>query len=213
MPVCPSRTSRRAPGIVSDRPEVATRRFVVVSGLPGGGKSTLARPLAPLLGLPVVDKDDRLEALFADRAEGAPLIERNDRQRLSQAADEKFRARALASDGALLVSFWRRAALSSTSGTPTDWLADLGPITEVWCDCPPATAAERFVRRRRHPGRPDQGHERPAQPLHCPGRVRSARSRPNDPGQDRRRCRRRVALPLDRASLVCQRSLTRRRAS
>jgi predicted kinase len=43
---------------------VAARSFVVVSGLPGSGKSTLAAALAPALGLPWIDKDAILEALF-----------------------------------------------------------------------------------------------------------------------------------------------------
>jgi ABC-type proline/glycine betaine transport system ATPase subunit len=39
--------------------------YVVISGVLGSGKSTLARRLAPLLGLPLIDKDDILESLFA----------------------------------------------------------------------------------------------------------------------------------------------------
>jgi predicted kinase len=34
------------------------RRFVVVSGLPASGKTTIARALAPLLDLPIFDKDE-----------------------------------------------------------------------------------------------------------------------------------------------------------
>jgi len=40
------------------------KRFIVVSGLPASGKSTLARRLAPALGLPLLDKDEILERLF-----------------------------------------------------------------------------------------------------------------------------------------------------
>ena len=40
-------------------------RLVVVSGLPASGKSTVARTLAGALGLPLLDKDVFLEALFA----------------------------------------------------------------------------------------------------------------------------------------------------
>jgi len=43
---------------------IIQRRFIVVSGLPASGKSTLARQLAPAFGLPLYDKDDILAALF-----------------------------------------------------------------------------------------------------------------------------------------------------
>ena len=46
------------------------RRFVVVSGIPGCGKTTVARRLSPLLHLPVIDKDDILDALFASKGVG-----------------------------------------------------------------------------------------------------------------------------------------------
>lgn len=38
--------------------------FVIVSGLPASGKSRLGAVLAPLLCLPMLDKDAFLEALF-----------------------------------------------------------------------------------------------------------------------------------------------------
>lgn len=44
--------------------------YVVISGLPGSGKSTLARRLAPLLKLPIIDKDDILERLFKEKGIG-----------------------------------------------------------------------------------------------------------------------------------------------
>ena len=40
------------------------RFFIVVSGLPGSGKSTLGQQLATALGLPFLDKDTILERLF-----------------------------------------------------------------------------------------------------------------------------------------------------
>ena len=42
--------------------------FVVVSGLPASGKSTLSRRLATALSLPMLDKDDILEGLFESLA-------------------------------------------------------------------------------------------------------------------------------------------------
>jgi gluconate kinase len=38
--------------------------FVVISGLPGSGKTTLGRGLASALQLPFIDKDDILNRLF-----------------------------------------------------------------------------------------------------------------------------------------------------
>ena len=44
--------------------------FIVVSGLPGSGKTTVARTLASLLDLPVFDKDEILEQLFDTKGVG-----------------------------------------------------------------------------------------------------------------------------------------------
>jgi len=49
----------------------ADRRFVVVSGLPGSGKTTVAQALAPLLKLPLFDKDAILEQLFETKGTAA----------------------------------------------------------------------------------------------------------------------------------------------
>jgi adenylylsulfate kinase-like enzyme len=126
--------------------------FVVVSGLPASGKTTLARRLAPALALPLFDKDDILEGLF----EGLGVGDVDWRQRLSRASDEILQRLAQHSNGAVLTSFWRKPEISNPSGTPTDWLADASqPIVEVYCLCDPEVAAARFVNRLRHPGHLD----------------------------------------------------------
>lgn len=124
--------------------------FVVVSGLPASGKSTVARRVAPLVSLPVLDKDDYLESLFTDDAVGV-----DERQRLSRLADEALQQAAAASDGAILVSWWRRPGSTGPSGTPTEWLTELGPLVELYCRCPPEVAAQRFLGRVRHSGHGD----------------------------------------------------------
>src|SRR5438093_420942 len=66
------------------------------------------------------------------------------------------RIRAVASDGAVLVSFWHLAGMPADSGTPTGWLSGLSDrIVHVHCICPPEVAAARFFERRRHPGHLD----------------------------------------------------------
>ena len=126
------------------------RLFVVLTGLPASGKTTLGRALSDSLHLPFMDKDDVLETLFDALGAESP----DDRARLSRASDAVLESMAVASHGAVLASFWRRPRLSITSGTPSEWLTTLesDAVVEVLCECDPAVAAERFARRQRHPG-------------------------------------------------------------
>jgi len=130
--------------------------FVIVSGLPASGKSRLGTALGPLLGLPLLDKDDFLERLYARDGVG----DASWRTRLSRQADDLFRAAAMDIGGAVLVSFWRHAG-QTDGGTPSEWLRTLpGPLVEVHCDCPARLALERFSRRNRHPGHLDAARDR-----------------------------------------------------
>jgi hypothetical protein len=128
------------------------RPFVVVSGLPGTGKTTIARMLASLLALKVFDKDEILERLFDARGIG----DAEWRRQLSRESDKILETTASSSSGAILTSFWHVAGMPRESGTPTEWLGDLSrTIVNVHCDCPPQVAADRFLQRRRHPGHLD----------------------------------------------------------
>jgi predicted kinase len=134
--------------------EKAGRRFVVVSGLPGSGKSTLARRLAAPLNLSVIDKDDILESLFESKGTGDAAW----RRALSRESDAILQDLAMASEGALLVSFWGVPGMPPNVGTPTGWLSRLpGRVIQLHCSCAPEVAAARFVQRRRHPGHLDAG--------------------------------------------------------
>jgi AAA domain len=128
------------------------KRFVVVTGLPASGKSTVGAAVAVALGLPLYDKDEILEALFESLGVGdGPW-----RARLSRAADEVLRRLVPRSPGAVIISWWRHPLSPTDSGTPTEWLSSLpGTRIELYCRCKPATAAERFLARQRHEGHLD----------------------------------------------------------
>ncbi len=128
------------------------RSFVVITGLPGSGKTTVGCRLAAALHWPLIDKDEILERLFASKGIG----DAEWRRRLSRDSDALLQREAAGVVCAVLVSFWHVPGMAPDSGTPTEWLqARLDRLVNVHCACDPEIAADRFVRRRRHPGHRD----------------------------------------------------------
>lgn len=128
--------------------------FVIVSGLPASGKSTVAVGLAEDLRLPLLDKDVYLEALFVETAAGGKPQER---ELLSRRADVILKETAQRTDGGVLTSWWKHPKSKTNSGTPVSWLTSLpGQLVEVHCVCPPEVATARFLSRKRHPGHCDE---------------------------------------------------------
>ena len=127
--------------------------YVVISGVPAAGKSTIGTALGSRAGLPLFDKDDYLEPLLAELPPATP----GGRRQLSHRADRAFQSAVESSNGGIVVSWWKHPKSKGDSGTPTDWLGNLpGHLVEVYCKCPPHVAMARFLARNRHPGHLDR---------------------------------------------------------
>ena len=123
-----------------------------MSGLPASGKSTLGREIAKALRLPMLDKDEMLEALFESQGIG----DTDWRRRLSRLADDGLIGEATNLTAAVVTSWWHHPESGEASGTPIEWLSSLqGEIIEIYCACSPPIAASRFLGRTRHAGHID----------------------------------------------------------
>lgn len=117
---------------------------ILVNGLPGAGKTTLARRLGDEMDLPVVSKDALKEALADAVPEGFPAAQVG-----ALAASLMWDVAAGLEGPVILESFWLadrdRAFVEAglaRCGRPRH--------VEVWCDVPLDLARARFERRERH---------------------------------------------------------------
>jgi predicted kinase len=118
----------------------APRRIVLVTGAPGVGKSTLARPLAEDLRFPLLGKDHIKETLHDSLQAPADL---ESSRRLGAAAMRLLWALAARCPEAVLeANFLPR---HPDTRPHLDSLA--AKVVEVHCSCPPEEAARRYAER------------------------------------------------------------------
>lgn len=118
--------------------------YVVVSGGPGSGKTTLARRLAPALGLPLLAKDTIKEAMLEDL--DVPDVEAS--RVLGRASVSAMLAVARDCGHGVVESAWHRSRAADRIGSLS------GHVVEVFCRCDPQVMAQRYWSRvsSRHPG-------------------------------------------------------------
>jgi len=116
---------------------------VLVNGLPGSGKTSLAHQLSAHLRIPLLSKDTIKESL-ANLTAGTVAS-----SRLGSVAMETIWALAAEMPGALLVESWwfrPRDLDFALAGVQT---AGIKTVIEVWCDVPPDLARRRILARHR----------------------------------------------------------------
>jgi len=142
--------------VTSDQIAPFHRKIVMISGAPGVGKTTIARPLARELGMPLFAKDSIKERMHDVLMETGP-VEPGWSQRLGATASEMLWLLAHDAPACVLESnFWngherQNAALRE--------LSENGTLVELYCTAPREEIIRRFRARtatgERHAVHPD----------------------------------------------------------
>jgi predicted kinase len=132
--------------------------YVVVTGPPASGKSTLSRRLADGLGLPLLAKDEVKQELMDEQ----PPTDVEGSRRLGRQAVRSLLERAAASSGAVLDSVWvdRERAVCELGR-----LGERAELVEVFCRCDVPTLRRRYAQRAPTKGPGHFDEERPEEEL------------------------------------------------
>lgn len=124
------------------------KTVVLVTGIPGAGKTTVSRALSKALALPLLSKDAIKESLF-------DVLGVRDREwslQLGAAANRVLWALLSCCPAGAIVDMWldpiRDVGLSQQGLAQ----ADVHTAFEIICDCPAELAVERYASRIRHAG-------------------------------------------------------------
>ena len=116
---------------------------MLVTGAPGAGKTSLARPLAKALGFALLSKDDIKEPLFD--ALGGVVGDLAQSRKIGAASWGVLWSLASTCPRVVLEANFR----PSSTYERQRLLGLAGEIVEVYCRCPPAEAARRYTERAR----------------------------------------------------------------
>jgi predicted kinase len=140
--------------------------FLMVHGMPGTGKTTLARKLSTDLRLPLLEKDALKEFLF-DRLGTGDLVWSQTLGRATFGMLYVFIDRMLSTGESFMIEcpFYREFALPEIEAALEQNDARL---IEVYCTTEPSIRKQRFIKRNengeRHPGHADIGYYKDVKP-------------------------------------------------
>ncbi|BCY11112.1 AAA family ATPase [Actinoplanes sp. L3-i22] len=117
--------------------------LVLINGLPGSGKTTLATGLATVLDVPLISKDAIKEAV-------AQIVSEAPGQALGIAASEMMWTLAAAMSGSVMLESWWFKPRDLRFVEAGLRRCHPAKIVEVWCDVPVHVAKSRYAVRQRH---------------------------------------------------------------